>query len=274
MLIRNSEIKELSEKIRKAIDGQKVEFRDNKEGSLSILKNDIHTLVNIKNEQLSAVEQEHALFIEFMENISHQLKTPVTSMMIMADLLQTAAPDKQEEFIHNIQTSLNRMEWLVGTLLKMAKLDADAITFDMEKVSVRALLEAALKPLAILLEIKNQTTDLRNDLELYCDKRWMSEALTNLIKNASEHSGDHTCITIDCGENPIYQWISVTDMGKGIRKEEIARLFTRFEGSGNTSGYGIGLPLALAIVRRHNSDIDVDCGKEGSGATFTIKLYK
>lgn len=117
-----------------------------------------------------------------MENISHQLKTPVTSMMIMADLLQTAAPDKQEEFIHNIQTSLNRMEWLVGTLLKMAKLDADAITFDMEKVSVRALLEAALKPLAILLEIKNQTTDLRNDLELYCDKRWMSEALTNLIK--------------------------------------------------------------------------------------------
>lgn len=182
MLIRNSEIKELSEKIRKAIDGQKVEFRDNKEGSLSILKNDIHTLVNIKNEQLSAVEQEHALFIEFMENISHQLKTPVTSMMIMADLLQTAAPDKQEEFIHNIQTSLNRMEWLVGTLLKMAKLDADAITFDMEKVSVRALLEAALKPLAILLEIKNQTTDLRNDLELYCDKRWMSEALTNLIK--------------------------------------------------------------------------------------------
>ena len=77
MLIRNSEIKELSEKIRKAIDGQKVEFRDNKEGSLSILKNDIHTLVNIKNEQLSAVEQEHALFIEFMENISHQLKTPV-----------------------------------------------------------------------------------------------------------------------------------------------------------------------------------------------------
>lgn len=94
------------------------------------------------------------------------------------------------------------MEWLVGTLLKMAKLDADAITFDMEKVSVRALLEAALKPLAILLEIKNQTTDLRNDLELYCDKRWMSEALTNLIKNASEHSGDHTCITIDCGENP------------------------------------------------------------------------
>lgn len=274
MLIRNSEIKELSEKIRKAIDGQKVEFRDNKEGSLSILKNDIHTLVNIKNEQLSAVEQEHALFIEFMENISHQLKTPVTSMMIMADLLQTAAPDKQEEFIHNIQTSLNRMEWLVGTLLKMAKLDADAITFDMEKVSVRALLEAALKPLAILLEIKNQTTDLRNDLELYCDKRWMSEALTNLIKNASEHSGDHTCITIDCGENPIYQWISVTDMGKGIRKEEIARLFTRFEGSGNTSGYGIGLPLALAIVRMHNGDIDVDCGKEGSGATFTIKLYK
>ena len=75
------------------------------------------------------MEQEHALFIEFMENISHQLKTPVTSMMIMADLLQTAAPDKQEEFIHNIQTSLNRMEWLVGTLLKMAKLDADAITF-------------------------------------------------------------------------------------------------------------------------------------------------
>lgn len=274
MLVNKNEIKDLSEKIRKTIDGQEVDFRDNKEGPLSILKNDIHTLVNIKNEQLNAVEEEHALFIEFMENITHQLKTPVTSMMIMADLLENAAPDKQEEFVHNIQTSLNRMEWLVSTLLKMAKLDADAITFDMKKVSVRALLEAALEPLAILLEIKNQAVELKNDLALFCDKRWMSEALTNLIKNASEHSGENTVISIECGENPIYQWISVTDMGKGIRREDIARLFKRFEGSGSKNGYGIGLPLALAIVRRQNGDIEVDSGKEGSGSTFTIKLYK
>lgn len=274
MLIRKSKIKDLSEKIRKAIDGQEVDFRDNKEGSLSILKNDIHTLVNIKNEQLNAAEQEHELFTEFMENISHQLKTPVTSMMIMADLLETAAPDKRQEFIHNIQTSLNRMDWLVSTLLKMAKLDADAITFDRKKVSVSALLESALKPLAILLDIKNQTTELRNDLDLYCDKRWMAEALTNLIKNASEHSGENTAISIDCGENPIYQWISVTDAGQGIRREDIARLFRRFEGSVSKDGYGIGLPLALAIVRGQNGDIDVDSGKDGNGATFTIKLYK
>lgn len=274
MLIRKREITELSDNIRKAIDGQEVDFRDNKEGALSILKNDIYTLVSMKNEQLNAVSQEHVILTEFLENISHQLKTPVTSMMIMADLLETADAEKQAEFVHNIKAGLKHMEWLVTSLLKLAKLDAGVITFDRKKIPARELLALALEPLAILLDIKSQTVELKTDIDLYCDSRWMAEALTNLIKNASEYSKENSTIYIDCGENPIYQWISVTDAGDGIAKKEIAGLFKRFEGSRSENGYGIGLPLALSIVRGQKGDIAVEGGGKGKGSTFIIKLFK
>ena len=274
MLIKKSEISALSDNIRKVIDGQIIDFRDNKEGYLSILKNDIHTLVNMKNEKIASLEQEHEVFVEFMEDISHQLKTPVTSMMIMVDLLETATPEKQEEFIDNIKISLNRMEWMVGSLLKMAKLGAGAIGFEKKTIAASELLKATIEPLAILLDIKNQTVTIKNDVVLDCDKRWTVEALTNIIKNASEYSKAHTAICIDCGENPIYQWISVTDTGEGIKREAIGQIFKRFDGSRNGDGYGIGLPLALAIMRSQNGDIDVERGGNGKGATFTIKLFK
>lgn len=110
MLIKKSEVTELSNNIRKAIDGQMVDFRDNREGAWSILKNDIHTLVSLKSENVDAFSRERDLMAESLANISHQLKTPLTSMMLMADLLETAPGDKQAEFIANIKIGLTRME--------------------------------------------------------------------------------------------------------------------------------------------------------------------
>jgi signal transduction histidine kinase len=98
--------------------------------------------------------------------------------------------------------------------------------------------------------------------------------LTNVIKNASEYSPDGGLISISSGSNPICSWISVTDSGNGISNTDIARIFKQFEGSRSDKGYGVGLPLALAIMRGQNGDIEVDGGGNGVGATFTLKFYK
>lgn len=136
-------------------------------------------------------------------------------MMIMADLLEDAGPEKQEEFIHNIRFSLNKMEWLVGALLKMAKLDAHAVDFIKKDVQVSELVEAVKPSVAILLDINNQTLELKNDSVINCDKRWTMEALTNIVKNAIEYSPKDQVIEIDSGENPMYDWIlAETDRGQ------------------------------------------------------------
>lgn len=276
MWIPKGEIAKLSDDIRKIIDGQTIDLRDNREGPWAVLKNDIHTLANIKNAQVDSFQLERDVMADTLANISHQLKTPLTSMMIMADLLDNATPDKQREFISNIKIGLNRMEWLVSALLKMAKFDAGAIQLSKERIQASTLINLALKPLEILLEVKNQGVEIAKDedIELFCDKGWTAEALTNIIKNASEYSPTGGVIHIESGMNPICRWISITDSGQGISKDKIVNLFKWFEGSRSDEGYGIGLPLALAIIRSQNGDIEVDGGGNGSGATFTMKLFK
>ncbi len=264
MPIRKKKLKDLSAGVRKIIDGQSIDLRDNREGVLSILKNDIHTLAELKNEQVEALRHDRIVLSDTLANISHQLKTPLTSMRIMADLLEDAPEDRR---------ALSRMEWLVSALLKIAKLDAGAVIFVPEKVFSDTLIANALEPLRILLELKDQSVEITGGAELVCDKRWTAEALTNVLKNASEYSPEGGAIRIDTGVNPICSWISVTDSGIGLSAPEIARLFKRFEGSRSEAGYGIGLPLALAVMRGQNGDIEVDGGK-GVGATFTLKFYR
>ena len=186
---------------------------------------------------------------DYMADISHQLKTPITSMLIMADLLDAANPEKQQEFIGNIKISLTKMEWLVSGLLKMAKLDSKAVEFHPTATKVSELV-AAIKPsVEVLLDINSQTMQIEHDMEIVCDKRWTTEAFLNIVKNAIEHSKEGGSIVIDSGDNPIYQWISIQDFGEGMKEEQYAALFKRFEHSTNENGFGIGMPLALSIIR-------------------------
>jgi len=239
--ISKKDIIKLSDDIRKIIDGQKIDLRDNREGVFGILKNDIHTLANLKFEQFDVLQHERDMMKDTLANISHQIRTPLTSMMIMTDLLDGAPPDKQAEFISNIRAGLFRLEWLSSALLKMAKLDSGAVEFTGEPVSSGILASLALEPLQVLLDIKNQNVEFFGEADLFCDKRWTSEALSNVIKNASEHSPDGSKIRIESGSNPICIWISVKDSGEGIPDNKIASLFKRFEGSRSDKGYGIGL---------------------------------
>jgi signal transduction histidine kinase len=138
------------------------------------------------------------------------------------------------------------------------------------------LLALALEPLQILLDVKSQTVTVAGEAEaeLLCDTRWTAEALTNVLKNASEHSPEGGAIRVESGGNPICSWISVTDSGAGIPKNEMARMFRRFENSRGYGGYGIGLPLALSIMRGQDGDIQIDGKSKNGGATFTLKFFK
>lgn len=274
MWVSKTELEQLSSELRRAINGESVEFRSNQEGALSLLRNDLHTFAAQLGAERDAANAAKVEFAEYMENISHQLKTPVTSMMLMTDLLEAAPPERQEEFLANIRMSLARVDWLVGTLLKLAKLDAGAVQFEPQTLSAKTLLDAALGPLAILLDVREQQVVLVQDGMLHCDRRWTVEALTNIIKNACEASPTGSTIVVDCGENPLYEWVSVEDAGPGLSRAEMAALFVRFASSSSKDGVGIGLPLALAIARGQNGDIDVDAGGKGKGATFTLKFYK
>jgi len=269
MIIKRQEIEELSADIRRIIDGQALDLRDNLEGRLSILKNDIHTLAGRLNEQAGSLHQEKIALADTLANISHQLKTPLTAMGVMIDLLENAPPEKAAEFIVNLKQGLTQTKWLVSALLKMAKLESGSVTFSHGKIAADELLNLALQPLRILLDIKDQYVKLEGDTVFYCDKNWTAEALTNIIKNASEHSPAGSAIEINVGDNPLSSWVSVSDMGKGIPINKMKTLFKRFGGQDT----GIGLPLALAIMQGQNGDLEVDGGGHGKGATFTLKFY-
>jgi len=270
MIISRKEVEELSADVRRIVDGHALDLRDNLEGRLSILKNDIHTLARRLNNQATNLQEDKARLANTLADISHQLKTPLTAMMVMVDLLEDAPPQKQGEFIANIQQGLAQTNWLVNSLLKMAKLESGTVAFNPVEISAQRLIDLAVSPLKIILDIKSQQIEISGGTDIYCDANWTAEALTNIIKNASEHSPNGSTIRISTGENPICKFISVTDCGEGIPLTKVKSLFQRY--NGNSQGTGIGLPLAKAIMRGQQGEIGVDGGGKGLGATFILKF--
>lgn len=273
MRIKREEIERLSNDIRRIVDGEDIDLRISEEGVWNILRNDIHILAQRRREQVTALQHDRNLLKDILADISHQIKTPLTSMMILIDLLEEATPEKRGEFVQNIKAGLSHTDWLASTLLKMAKLEANAVNFTLNAVSSDEIVQAALLPLQIQLELREQQVKPLNQAELYCDKRWTAEALGNIIKNASEHSPIGSIISIESGSNPICDWISIADSGEGLSNVQISQLFQRF-GSTGTNGYGIGLSLAHAIMRGQNGTIEVSRNKGGEGMTFALKFFR
>lgn len=272
-------IKDLSEYLRQISSGNfSLDVRDNEEGELSILKNEIYKVTNMLAEQSSGLQADKLHLTTAISDISHQLKTPLTSMMVMTDLL--ADPKlpikKRTEFTENIQTQLERLDWLVSSLLKLSKIDAGTVDFKKEKVKVNELVDHVVKSVLVPIDIKEQTLTVEGEdtVTFSGDFHWTLEALTNIVKNCIEHTPERGHITIAFSKNTLYSQIMITDTGPGIPKADLPYIFQRFyKGKqAHADSVGIGLAMALQIVTRQGGDIEVTSTSE-KGTTFFIKFY-
>lgn len=274
------ELEKLSGYLRRICNGEySLDIRDNEEGELSILKNEIYKVTLMLSKQGELLKKEKMQLADAILDISHQLKTPLTSMRVMSDLLSNNDLDaeKRIEFTNNIEMQLDRMQWLLTSLLKLSKIDAGTVSFKKDRVAVSELIRKSTEPLLIPIEIKNQTLVIEggSNVSFTGDLYWTTEALINIIKNCIEHTGEDGRISIFFDENPLFTEIKILDNGSGIEKEDLPYIFKRFYKGKNAGedSVGIGLAMAKTIVTSQNGDINVS-SRKNEGTCFIIKFCK
>ncbi|PZM62637.1 sensor histidine kinase [Paenibacillus dendritiformis] len=277
---RYREIEKLSVYLRQISSGNySLDVRDNQEGELSILKNDIYKVTLMLSEQRSLLQQDKIKLTDAISDISHQLKTPLTSMTVMADLLRDPElpQAKRTEFTRNIRIQLERIDWLVTSLLKLSKIEAKTVSFKKDRVPVNMLVQKALEPVLIPMDIKDISVSVQGEetVAFLGDLHWTAEALINILKNCVEHTEEGGAIAVSFSENALFTEIIIEDNGKGIPKEDLPYIFKRFYKGKNASegSIGIGLSMAHSIIISQNGVIDVASDKV-KGTQFRIKFYK
>ncbi|GKU78760.1 sensor histidine kinase KdpD [Paenibacillus sp. L3-i20] len=277
---RYREIERLSGYLRQISGGNySLDVRDNQEGELSILKNDIYKVTLRLSEHSSILQQDKLKLTDAISDISHQLKTPLTSMMMMVDLLSDADLPvvKRTEFTRNIRIQLERIEWLVSSLLKLSKIDAGTVSFKKDQIVVGRLIHKALESVQIPIEVKQLTVSITGEeaVSFVGDLNWTAEALINILKNGVEHTQEGGMIAISYLENALYTEMIIADNGKGIPKADLPYIFKRFYKGKNASegSIGIGLAMAHSIITSQNGDVEVQ-SLPASGTQFRIKFYK
>jgi len=258
--------------------GSSLDIRDNDEGEFSRMKNEIYKITTMLREQAERLERDQRSLAASIADISHQLKTPLTSLSVMTDLLEgNPAADKRAEFVQRIRSQLRRMEWLVTSLLKLSKLDTGTAGMKRVPYRVRTVIDRALDTLAIPLELRSQQVTVEGDdrVELTGDPDWTCEALINILKNCVEHTPEHGRIHIAFEDNPLFTRITITDNGAGIDREDLPHIFRRFYKGKNASddSVGIGLAMSHAIISKQGGDISAESEK-GKGTRFIITFYK
>lgn len=260
---------------------------DQEEGELSLLRTNIYKAASTLNFQKDLLIKDKMALSNAIADISHQLKTPLTSMIVMNDLLKTEDDkSKREEFLQTQSNQLDRMNWLIQTLLKLSKIDAGTITMKPEDVAAEILIREVIKPFEIQMELKNITysciypegTEYINSTAgsyIKCDRNWTIEAFQNIVKNCIEHMESGGTLSISVSDTNIYKEISVEDTGCGIAKEDLPHIFERFYKGKNAGkdSVGIGLALAKTIINGQHGDIVVE-SMEGAGTSFRVRFYK
>ena len=244
------------------------------EDELSILKNEIYkTTVMLKENAENSLKDKKELK-KSLEDISHQLKNPLTSILIMLDNLiddPNMEPSIQEEFIRDIKREVININFLVQSILKISKFDSNTITFNREQRFIKDIIKN-ISTLCDLKDIKIEITGNENST-INCDFRWQVEAITNILKNCVEHSENGQKIIINYEQNNIYSSIIVKDFGDEIPKEDLPHIFERFYKGKNATidSIGIGLSLSKTIIEKDNGKITVE--STPSVTTFNIKYF-
>ncbi len=274
-------IREVNQYINEVNRGNyKLKIEDNGEDEISRLRNELYKTTILLRETAENSEKEKVSLSNSLADISHQIKTPITSMRIMLDNIEdnpNMDSKTREEFIKEISKQVEWISSLVISLLKLAKFDAGAIVMKNETVRVKELIEKSVSNLAIILDIKNIkiVSNIDENATIFADYNWQLEAITNIIKNAAEHSENNSKIYINVVNTSVFIKIQIKDEGEGISKKDMNHIFERFYKSKNSSenSIGIGLSLAKTIIEKANGYIKVE-SEEGKGTIFEIKYLK
>lgn len=219
---------------------------------------------------------EKQVMADNLADISHQLKTPLTSMSLMSQLLEEQAQEGQRPYLERLNHQILRLENLVSSLLTLSRLDAGTLPIVPQKVGIYALLVQAVEPVEEMARQKGVELIIQSqpDEETFADSAWTAEAILNLVKNCIEHTPSGGTIRIGYEHNPLYTKITVCDTGPGFVPQEIPHLFQRFyRGKGAAKdSIGIGLALSRSILEKQGGTLRADNSVEG-GARFTVKLY-
>ena len=255
-------------------------IEENTEDELSNLKNELYKITIMLKEESEISKKDKENLKISVEDISHQLKTPLTSITIMLDNLKDN-PNMEEKtkqkFIFEISKQVEWINWLVISMLKLSKLDANVVQFYDEKINLKKFIGEIIKNLEIPIEVKNQKIIIDGDenVSFIGDYKWQQEAITNIIKNCIEHNVNNGTIYINYEENSLFTKITIRDEGEGISKEDLKHIFERFYKGKNSSenSVGIGLALAKNIIEKNNGMIN--CKSElDKGTEFVIKYMK
>lgn len=254
---------------------------DNKEGDFYVLGSQFNIMAKRLKESLNRLKEDKIYLKTIISDISHQLKTPLSALMLYNGLMENDETMNLEERMDLIKSSseqLDRMDWLCKNLLKLARLEAGSIEFKKKDCFLCETLKKSLSPLFIKAQEKQQEIFLRVDenINFKHDTEWLAEAFTNIIKNAIEHTNSGGNIKIIAMETPLSVQIIIKDNGEGIPKKEISKIFNRFykgENSTNPASIGIGLALSKTIIEGQQGSISVK-SEEGKGTEFSIIFLK
>lgn len=257
-----------------------IDINDVSEDKLSILKHEIYKTTVMLKENTEKANQDKINLKNSLQDISHQLKTPLTSSIIMLDNIIDDLENDIEikpEFIKKVKKDISKISFLIQSILKLSMFESNTITFIRKEIPVKKIINSSIENIENLCDLKNIKIVVkdRSKNKIYCDYRWQVEALTNILKNAVDYSFNDSIIIVEVDKNNTYTQIKIKDFGKGMSEDETINIFKRFYKGKNSSSdsNGIGLSLAKAIIEKDNGRVIVNSLK-GEGTTFSIKYFK
>lgn len=257
-----------------------IDINDVSEDKLSILKHEIYKTTVMLKENTEKGNQDKINLKKSLQDISHQLKTPLTSSIIMLDNIIDDLENDIEikpEFIKKVKKDISKISFLIQSILKLSMLESNTITFIRKEIPVKKIINSSIENIENLCDLKNIKIVVkdRSKKKIYCDYRWQVEALTNILKNAVDYSFNDSIIIVEVDNNNTYTQIKIKDFGKGMSEDETINIFKRFYKGKNSSSdsNGIGLSLAKEIIEKDNGRVIVNSLK-GEGTTFSIKYFK
>ena len=258
----------------------KLNIEENTEDELSILKNELYKITIMLKEVAENSQKDKTTLKDSLSDISHQIKTPITSILIMLDNIlsdENIPEDIKKDFIKDIKREIINIKFLVESILKLSKIDSNSIKFIKKEVFIKDIINEAVKNVSMLSELKNIEIIVLGDdsIKTICDLKWQVEAITNILKNCIEHSYENRKIYINYNQNNMYTELKIEDNGTGIDAKDLPHIFERFYKGKNSSSdsVGIGLALSKSIIESNNGYIQVD-SKLNKGTTFIIKYLK